>query len=148
MVDGELKILETCPLCGKELKTETDAIVEQECSCGFTINYLPPVDGDFDNKIMNSCCIEITVYGKKNIETTLGRILSVPPVKSERDQIKIILDIVRELEKEFGTAEFDVIQLRAYKEHVIFPKTTEALILSLKKKAELYEPRHGHYKIV
>ena len=155
MADDELKILEKCPMCGKELKTKTDVIVEQECDCGFSINYLPPVDGDFDNKIMNSCCIEISVFGRKNIEALLGRIVtSVPPVagfpivRSERDEIKCILDVCRGLEKEYGTAERDAIVLLAFQDHGIDPDRVKELIKILKRRAELYEPRHGHYKIV
>jgi replicative DNA helicase Mcm len=67
--------------------------------------------------------------------------------RSQRDKIKVILDIVRELEKEFGTASKVEILERA-DEDGISKENVEELIGMLKKKAELYEPRHGHYKIV
>ena len=151
MVDGELKILETCPLCGKKLETKEEPgdhcppMIEQNCDCGFRLNFYPA------HPVWNEgCWLEISILGgKKNMETILERIVTpVPPVMSELDLIKTILDIVRELEKEYGTAEKEAIELRAYREYGVDPHTTREIIARLKTRAELYEPRHGHYKIV
>ncbi|MFQ5887212.1 MAG: minichromosome maintenance protein MCM [Candidatus Hydrothermarchaeales archaeon] len=73
--------------------------------------------------------------------------IMVGVTRSQRDKIKVILDIVRELEKEFGTAAKAEILERADEEG-ISKENAEELIEMLKKRAELYEPRHGHYKIV
>lgn len=146
MVDEDLKILKTCPLCGKELKTEKikdpNGII-QTCECNLELGYYAPHAAD-----NLPCVVTITVSGKKDIETLLKRI--VPPVTrvmSERDELKTILDIVRELEKEYGIAETRMILVRAPLTGIPEDRVGD-LILSLKNKAELYEPRHGHYKIV
>ncbi|KKN21320.1 hypothetical protein LCGC14_0926620 [marine sediment metagenome] len=146
MTYKELKILKTCPLCGKELKTEEiedpNGII-QTCECGLELGYYAPQSAD-----NLPCMVTLTVNGKKAIETLLRRILPpVTRVMSERDEFKTIQDIVRELEKEYGTAEIGMIKVRAPLDGIPADRVGD-LILSLKNKAELYEPRHGHYKIV
>lgn len=85
------------------------------------------------------------------VDLETGRVdidkIMVGVTSSQRDKIKVILDIVRELEKEFGTAAKAEILERADDEG-ISKERAEELIAMLKKRAELYEPRHDHYKIV
>ncbi|MFQ6137060.1 MAG: LAGLIDADG family homing endonuclease [Candidatus Hydrothermarchaeales archaeon] len=85
------------------------------------------------------------------VDLETGRVdidkIMVGVTRSQRDKIKILLDIVRELEKEFGTAGKAEILERADEEG-ISKENAEELIEMLKKRAELYEPKHGYYKMV
>lgn len=66
--------------------------------------------------------------------------------RSLRDKIEKIFDIIRALEKEFGTAAKPEILERADEAGISKDNAVE-LIEMLKKRAELYECRTGHFKL-
>jgi replicative DNA helicase Mcm len=73
--------------------------------------------------------------------------IMVGVTKTQRDKITEILDIIRNLEKEFGDAKKDEVFSLA-KERGIDRKNAEEQIERLLRDSNIYEPRHGRYKIV
>jgi DNA replicative helicase MCM subunit Mcm2 (Cdc46/Mcm family) len=72
-----------------------------------------------------------------------------PQRRKERDRLTVILDIVRELEKEFNApVEEALIMQRAYEEGISELETSGALE-RLKLDGQIYDPnRNGRYKVV
>ncbi len=85
------------------------------------------------------------------IDTETGKVdidkIMVGVTKSQRDKINEILDIIRELEKEYGTAKKVEIIERA-EERGISERNADELIDKLKRDGNIYEPKYGNYKIV
>lgn len=73
--------------------------------------------------------------------------IMVGVTKSQRDKIKAIIDIIKELEEEFGTAKKVEIIEKA-KELGISRENVEELLQKLKRDGSIYEPKHEHYKVV
>ncbi|NOZ76890.1 MAG: minichromosome maintenance protein MCM [Euryarchaeota archaeon] len=73
--------------------------------------------------------------------------IMVGVTKSQRDKINEILDIIKELEKDYGTARIEEI-IELARERNIDEKNTRELIEKLRKDGNIYEPRHGNYKVV
>jgi len=73
--------------------------------------------------------------------------IMVGVTKSQRDKINEILDIIKELEKDYGSAKKDEI-LELARERGIDEKNARELIEKLRRDGNIYEPRHGNYKIV
>ncbi|RLF61450.1 MAG: AAA family ATPase [Thermoplasmata archaeon] len=67
--------------------------------------------------------------------------------KSQREKIKILIDIIKELEELHGTAKkTEIIQMAS--EQGISRDNVEELLQKLKRDGSIYEPRHEHYKVV
>jgi replicative DNA helicase Mcm len=85
------------------------------------------------------------------MDTETGKVdidkIMVGVTKSQRDKINEILDIIRELEREYKTAKKAEITERA-EERGISERNTEELIDKLKRDGNIYEPKHGNYKVV
>jgi replicative DNA helicase Mcm len=73
--------------------------------------------------------------------------IMVGVTKSQRDKINEVLDIIKELEKEYGTAKKEEV-FELAKERGIEEKNAAELIEKLRRDGNIYEPRHGNYKIV
>ena len=65
--------------------------------------------------------------------------------KSQRDKIKEILSIIRELEDEYGTARRSEI-LSLAEERGISKGTTQELIERLRQQGDIFEPKYDHFK--
>ncbi len=73
--------------------------------------------------------------------------IMVGVTKSQRDRINEIIRIIRELEREFETArKSEVIQRCS--EKGISERDVEELLEKLKRDGNIYEPKHGNYKVV
>jgi len=101
-------------------------------------------DADRVIRIVESCLKQVGV----DPETGLfdADIVAVGVPKSQRDKIKILLDIISEVESEYnGVAPLEVVIERA-EEHDITPERAEELISKLEMKKEIYRPRYGYIK--
>lgn len=144
---GDVKVLKKCPMCGGELEDidlGTDIMLQQVCrGCSFGIIFAKGGD-------KGSPSVNITVYGEENMEKALERLVHAHPsgfAPQYNIAAKELLGIIRELEKEFGTASIGQIKEVAKGKGWDLP-SVEIVVEILKRRAELYEPRHGHYKIV
>jgi replicative DNA helicase Mcm len=73
--------------------------------------------------------------------------IKVGITKSQREKINEILDIIKELEKEYGTARETEIIERA-EERGISKENVEELIEKLRRDGNIFEPKHENYKVV
>jgi replicative DNA helicase Mcm len=83
-----------------------------------------------------------TEAGKYDIDKIMVGI-----TKSQRDRINEILHIIRYLEEEFGTAKKSEIMQRC-EEKGISEEEAEKILEKLRRDGNIYEPRHGNFKIV
>jgi DNA replicative helicase MCM subunit Mcm2 (Cdc46/Mcm family) len=74
-------------------------------------------------------------------------VIAVGKSKSQQDRIKSLRDIIRELQKESGAAYIESIKEKA-SEQGLDPDKVDKEISLLCQGGELYEERHGYYKIV
>jgi len=72
--------------------------------------------------------------------------IMVGVTKSQRDKISILVEIIKELERDFRTAEKSEIIEKA-KGKNMGESEVERLIDILKRNGEIYEPKTGHYKV-
>ncbi len=83
------------------------------------------------------------------IDLETGRVdidkIYVGVTKSQRDKIKEILSIIKELEDEYGTAKRSEI-LSIAEERGISKGTAQELIEKLRQQGDIFEPRHDHFK--
>lgn len=101
-------------------------------------------DADRVIRIVDSCLKQVGV----DPETGLfdADIVAVGVPKSQRDKIKILLDIIKKVESEHqGVAPLEVVIERA-EEHDITQERAEELISKLEMKKEIYRPRYGYLK--
>ncbi|MFQ5816159.1 MAG: minichromosome maintenance protein MCM, partial [Candidatus Hydrothermarchaeaceae archaeon] len=73
--------------------------------------------------------------------------IMVGVTKSQRDRINEILHVIRALEEEFGTAKKSEVVQRC-SDKGISERNVEELLEKLKRDGNIYEPKHGNYKIV
>ncbi len=73
--------------------------------------------------------------------------IMVGVTKSQRDRINEILHVIRELEEEFGTAKKSEV-MQICDEKGISERNVDELLDKLKRDGNIYEPKHGNYKIV
>ncbi len=73
--------------------------------------------------------------------------IMVGVTKSQRDKIRIITDIIRELQKEFGNAEYGEI-LKEATNRGLSEDDVEKIIEMLKNRGDIYEPSPGHFRVV
>jgi len=82
----------------------------------------------------------------------LGRIdidiIATGQPKSKADRIRNVLDIVKELEKEYDLVEIEKVVEEAKKYGLDEVTTRKVIDEMLRKTGELYEPKHGHVKVV
>ncbi|MEM3555235.1 MAG: LAGLIDADG family homing endonuclease [Candidatus Micrarchaeia archaeon] len=82
----------------------------------------------------------------------LGRIdidiIATGQPKSKADRIRNVLDIVKELEKEYDLVEIEKVVEEAKKYGLDEATTRKVIDEMLRKTGELYEPKHGHVKVV
>jgi len=82
----------------------------------------------------------------------LGRmdidIITTGQPKSKADRIRNIIDIVKELEKEYDLVELEKVVEEAKKYGLDETTTRKMIDEMLRKTGELYEPKHGHVKVV
>jgi replicative DNA helicase Mcm len=82
----------------------------------------------------------------------LGRIdidiITTGQPKSKADRIRNIIDIVKELEKEYDLVEIEKVVEEAKKYGLDEATTRRMVDEMLRKTGELYEPKHGHVKVV
>lgn len=110
--------------------------LSNEVSLGDAKRAIKLMDGSLKNAGLDS------ETGNVDIDKIFGSVTA-----AQRDKIKIILDIVMELEKKYGTAAKDEIITLA-KEEGIDEEITIELFVMLKKRAELYEPKPDRFKVV
>ena len=95
--------------------------------------------------VVESCLKEVGVdpeTGKRDMD-----VIAVGKSKSQQDRIKSLRDIIRELQKESGAAYIERIKEKA-SEQGLDPDKVDKEIALLCQGGELYEERHGCYKIV
>jgi replicative DNA helicase Mcm len=95
--------------------------------------------------VVESCLKEVGVdpeTGKRDMD-----VIAVGKSKSQQDRIKSLRDIIRELQKESGAAYIESIKEKA-SEQGLDPDKVDKEISLLCQGGELYEERHGYYKIV
>jgi len=82
----------------------------------------------------------------------LGRIdidiITTGQPKSKADRIRNVLDIVKDLEKEYDLVEVERVVEEAKKYGLDETTTRRIIDEMLRKTGELYEPKHGHVKVV
>jgi len=95
--------------------------------------------------VVESCLKEVGVdpeTGKRDMD-----VIAVGKSKSQQDRIKSLREIIRELQKESGAAYIESIKEKA-SEQGLDPDKVDKEISLLCQGGELYEERHGYYKIV
>jgi len=103
-------------------------------------------DAERATKLMDFMLKSITM------DKGLGRIdidiITTGQPKSKADRIRNVLDIVKDLEKEYDLVEVEKVVEEA-KKYGLDETTTRMIIEEmLRKTGELYEPKHGHVKVV
>ncbi|QLJ52916.1 MAG: DNA replication helicase protein MCM [Candidatus Fermentimicrarchaeum limneticum] len=87
-----------------------------------------------------------------SMDKGLGRmdidIITTGQPKSKSDRIRNVLDIIKELEKEYDLVEIERVVEEAKKYGLDEMEARRIIDEMLRKTGELYEPKHGHVKIV
>ena len=87
-----------------------------------------------------------------SMDKGLGRmdidIITTGQPKSKSDRIRNVLDIIKELEKEYDLVEIERVVEEAKKYGLDEVEARRIIDEMLRKTGELYEPKHGHVKIV
>jgi replicative DNA helicase Mcm len=86
------------------------------------------------------------------LDKGLGRmdidIITTGQPKSKADRIRNVLDVVKELEKEYDLVEVEKVVEEAKRYGIDETTTMRIIDEMLRKTGELYEPKHGHVKVV
>ncbi len=90
-----------------------------------------------------------TSLAQAGLDLETGRVdidkIYVGVTKSQRDKIKEILSIIKELEDEYGTAKRSEI-LSLAEERGISKSTAQELIEKLRQQGDIFEPKYDHFK--
>ena len=82
--------------------------------------------------------------GKIDIDKVEGR-----PPKSERDKLRILLDVIQELEEEYGgRAPTNILISEMADRYNVSEEKVEEFVRNLKHKGVIFEPSRGYLKVV
>ena len=69
--------------------------------------------------------------------------------KSDREKIRLVPQIIKELQEEFGgNAPKDILLNELSDKYNMDEEKAEELITKLKRQGSIYEPKQGYYKVV
>ncbi len=82
--------------------------------------------------------------GKVDIDKVEGR-----TPKSDRDRIRAVIDIIKELAEEYGgKAPMNIIATEMSDRYNMSEEKVEDLVMKLKRQGIIFEPERGYYKVV
>jgi replicative DNA helicase Mcm len=98
-------------------------------------------------KLTQACLKQVGLdpeTGKIDIDKVEGR-----PPKSERDKLRILLDVIQELEEEYGgRAPTNILISEMADRYNVSEEKVEEFVRNLKNKGVIFEPSRGYLKVV
>lgn len=114
------------------------------------IKLKPEVDAEDAHqaiKLTQACLKQVGMdpeTGKIDIDKVEGR-----PPKSERDKLRILLDVIEELEEEYGgRAPTNILISEMADRYSVSEEKVEEFVRNLKHKGVIFEPSRGYLKVV
>ncbi len=114
------------------------------------IKLKPEVDAEDAHqaiKLTQACLKQVGLdpeTGKIDIDKVEGR-----PPKSERDKLRILLDVIQELEEEYGgRAPTNILISEMADRYSVSEEKVEEFVRNLKHKGVIFEPSRGYLKVV
>ena len=114
------------------------------------IKLKPEVDAEDAHqaiKLTKACLKQVGMdpeTGKIDIDKVEGR-----PPKSERDKLRILLDVIQELEEEYGgRAPTNILISEMADRYNVSEEKVEEFVRNLKHKGVIFEPSRGYLKVV
>ncbi len=114
------------------------------------IKLKPEVDAEDAHqaiKLTQACLKQVGMdpeTGKIDIDKVEGR-----PPKSERDKLRILLDVIQELEEEYGgRAPTNILISEMADRYNVSEEKVEEFVRNLKHKGVIFEPSRGYLKVV
>lgn len=104
------------------------------------------VDAENAIKLQQKCLRQVGLdpeTGKIDIDKVEGRM-----PKSDREKIRLVPQIIKELEEQYGQASKDILLNELSEKYNMDEEKVEELITKLKRQGVIYEPKQGYYKVV